>query len=238
MNKIYTVAFLFITIISTAQTKDKTKTLEVVGSANMSIAPDVGVLNIHVNEIDMLFSESIKGLNKKSQDITNQLKKIGFDQSAIRTEDFDIRKNRVYRNRQTIDSGYVATQLIHLEFKNDQKNITKLLNQFARSSTEFNLNFNFKLSDSLKEKVQKQLIKLATQNAFNKAKLICEAAKIDIEKVSKISYGNSFNGGMRVYNNNQQLNEIVITAPRSKLKGFTPKNLVYTDAILVIWDLK
>ncbi len=238
MNKIYSLLFFLITIISTAQNEDKSKTLEVVGFAKVSITPDVGILNININEIDMHFSQSINRLNTKLQDITNQLKKIGFEQSAIRTENFDVRKNTVYRNNKNIDSGYIATQQIHLEFKNDQNNITKILNQFANSSTEFNLNFNFKLSDSLKENVQKQIIKLATENAFSKAKLISEAAKIDIEKVSKINYGNTYNAGMRIYNNDQGLNEIVLTGSRSKLEGFTPSDLVYTDNILVIWNLK
>ncbi len=130
MNRIYTLIFFLITIISTAQNEDKSKTLEVVGFAKVSISPDMGILNINISEIDMHFSQSITRLNNKSEDIANQLKKIGFEQSAIRTENFDVRKNTVYRNNKNIDSGYIATQQIHLEFKNDQKNITKILNQF------------------------------------------------------------------------------------------------------------
>ena len=238
MKNIYTLLFCLITIISTAQNDIKSKTIEVVGFAKVTITPDIGILNININEIDLQFSQSINGLNSKSQDITNQLKEIGFEQSAIRTENFDVRKNTVYRNNRNIDSGYIATQQIQLEFKNDQNNITKILNQFSKSGTEFNLNFNFKLSDSLKESVQKQIIKLATENAFSKAKLISEAAKIELEKVLKINYGNNFNAGMRLYNNDQGLNEIVLRGSTSKVNGFTPSDLVYTDNILVIWNLK
>lgn len=236
MNKIYTLLFCLITIISTGQNDNKT--MEVVGFAKVAITPDIGVLNININEIDSLFSQSIKGLNSKSQDITNQLKRIGFQQSAIRTNNFEISKNTIYRNDKNIDSGYIATQQIQLEFKNDQNNISKILNQFSKSSTEFNLNFNFKLSDSLKENVQKQIIELATKDEYSKAILISEAAKIELDKITKINYGSNFNGGMKLYNNDQGLNEIVLRGESSISQGFTPSYIVYTDNILVIWNLK
>ncbi len=238
MNKIYTLAFLLITFISTGQNESTSKTLEVVGSAKVAVTPDIGVLNINVSHIDSIFSNSINGLNSKSQDINSQLKKIGFDQSAIKTNNFDVQKNTIYRNNKTVDSGYVARQQIQLEFKNNKNNITKILNQFSQSNTEFNLNFNFKLSDTLKESVQKQIIELATKDAFSKAKLISEASNTKVEDVRKINYGNNFNAGMRLYNNDNGLNEIVLRGNSSISEGFTPSDIIYTDDILVIWNLK
>jgi len=238
MKKIYTLAFLLFGFISTAQNENIPKILEVVGFAKVAITPDIGVLNININHIDSIFSNSINGLNNKSQDINKQLKEIGFEQSAIRTNNFDVQKNSVYRNNKTIDSGYIATQQIQLEFKNDKNNITKILTQFSKSNTEFDLNFNFKLSDTLKESVQREIIKLATEDAFNKAKLISNASKIEMDKVRKINYGNNFNAGMQLYNNDQGLNEIVIRGKSSISEGFTPSDIVYTDNILVIWNLK
>lgn len=238
MNKIYTLAFLLITFISTGQNENPSRTLEVVGSAKIAVTPDIGVLNIDVSHIDSTFSNSVNGLNSKSLDINNQIKEIGFDQSAIRTNNFDVQKNTIYRNNKTIDSGYIARQQIQLEFKNDKNNITKILNQFSKSNTEFNLNFNFKLSDTLKESVQKQIIELATKDAFSKAKLISEASSTKVENVRKINYGNNFNSGMRLYNNDNGLNEIVLRGNSSISEGFTPSDIIYTDDILVVWNLK
>ncbi|MCH4824664.1 SIMPL domain-containing protein [Gramella lutea] len=195
-------------------------------------------MNITIDNINLDFSKSINGLNSKSQDITEQLKKIGFKQSSIRTDDFNVRKNRVYRNNKSIDSGYKATQQIQLEFKNDQKNITKILDQFSKSSTEFNLNFNFKLSDSLKENVQKQIIKLATRDAIEKAELISSASNIDLIKIKQIKYGTNYNSGMRLYNRNNGVAEVVSTIDNSIIKGFTPKDIVYSENILLVWDIK
>lgn len=243
MNKIYTLLFCLFTIISTAQNENKSKTLEVVGFAKMAVSPDMRILNINLNKVDIEFSQSIKRLNSKSQDITNQLKEIGFDQSAIRTKDFDVRKNKVNRKNRRVDSGYIATQKIQLEFKNNKDNIAKILSQFSKGNTEFNLDldFDFKLSDTLKESVQEEIIQLATEDAFSKAKLISQAAKIDLKKVSEINYGNSYNAGMSLNTNNYGLNEVVTVGfGRSEvgITGFTPEDIIYTDNILVIWNLK
>ncbi|MDT0645017.1 SIMPL domain-containing protein, partial [Zunongwangia sp. F363] len=238
MNKFYILLFCLITSILSAQDDNQSKTIEVVGFAKVAITPDTGILNITIDNINLDFSKSINGLNSKSQDITEQLKKIGFKQSSIRTDDFNVRKNRVYRNNKSIDSGYKATQQIQLEFKNDQKNITKILDQFSKSSTEFNLNFNFKLSDSLKKNVQERIIKLATRDAIEKAELISSASNVDLIKINQIKYGTNYNSGMRLYNRNNGVAEVVSTIDNSIIKGFTPKDIVYSDNILIIWDIK
>ena len=237
MNKIYSLLFCLTTIISTAQNEKNSEILEVVGIAEMSIAPDIGILNITINEIDLQFGQSINGLNNKSKDINNQLLKLGFEKSAIKTDNFDVRKNTIYRNNKNIDSGYIAKQTIKLEFKNDKNNITKILNQFSKSSSEFALNFDFQLSDSLKENTQKQIIKLATEDAFNKAKLISSAANISLKRIRKINYGNNFNGGMSLLRKNNALGYSV-SKESGILEGFTPTNIKYTDNILIIWDLE
>jgi uncharacterized protein YggE len=221
-----------------AQNENQTKTLEIIGSAKVSITPDLGILNISVSNIDKLFSESINGLNAKSNDINAQLTKIGFPKSAIRTNNFDVRKNIIYRDNKAIDSGYVATQQIQLEFKNDKNNITRILNQFSNSQTEIDLNFNFKVSDSLLQNVQDQLIKLATEDAFRKAKLIGSAAQIDLKKIHKINYSSSLNAGMRLFNNDQGMNEAVLRKSNALSEGFTPTDIVYSDTILIVWNFE
>ena len=151
MKKFYILAFCLFSFISTAQNKAEIKSLEVVGAGEISVSPDIGVLSIGIIKIDSLFSEAISGLNNKSIDISSQLKEIGFSEENIKTKNFNVRRNQVYRNNRHVDSGYIATQQIKLDFQNNKQNITKILNQFSGSSKDVDLSFNFKLSDSLKK---------------------------------------------------------------------------------------
>ena len=233
MKKLFLILLFVLPVLVLAQHHTPTSQLEVTGSAQLAIAPDTGVLNISLSHIEMQFGKTITGLEKKAADIKAQIEKIGFSKDDIMTDNFQVRKNTLYRNNRQIDSGYVATQQVHLEFKNTVSNLSKILTQFSESTSEFDLNFSFKLSEPLKETVQDQLIKLAVEDAFKKAELISAASKTSLQKVIRIQYGNSFSPGLRA--ESDMMNLKVASAMS---EGFTPSDQVFSGSILVVWGLE
>jgi hypothetical protein len=233
MKKLLPLLFILFTALAIAQHNTHTSQLEVSGSAQLSMSPDTGILNISLSQLEMKFGEAISGLDKKAKDIKAQIQKMGFSKEDIMTDNFQVRKNTIYRNNRQIDSGYVATQQVHLEFKNTVPNLSKILSQFSESTSEFDLSFSFKLSDALRESVQDQLIQMATEDAFKKAKLISTASGTSLQKVIRIQYGNSFNGGIGVQNDMMSLQ-----AASKMSEGFTPSDLDFSASILVVWSIE
>jgi len=233
MKKLIPLLFFLLPILALAQHHAPTSQLEVTGTAQLAISPDTGVLNISLSHIEMQFGKAISGLEKKAADIRAQIEKIGFSRDDIMTDNFQVRKNTLYRNNRQVDSGYVATQQVHLEFKNTVGNLSKILTQFSESASEFDLNFSFKLSDPLKENVQDRLIKLAVEDAFKKAELISAASKTNLQKVIRIQYGNSFNAGMRAESDMMNLK-----MASAMSEGFTPSDQLFSGSILVVWGLE
>lgn len=233
MKKLYLLLFILFTGLTTAQYNSPPPQIEVTGSAQMSMAPDTGVLNISISALEMQFGNAISSLERKAQDIRAQIQKMGFSKEDIMTDNFQVRKNTIYRNNRQIDSGYVATQQVHLEFKNTKVNLSKILSQFSESTSEFDLSFNFTLSDTLRESVQDQLIKLATEDAFEKAKLISTASGTTLQKIIRIQYGNSYNIPMRIENDMMSLR-----AASKMSEGFTPSDLDFSASILVVWGIE
>jgi len=233
MKQLIPILFILFTSLALAQHPIPTPQLEVTGSAQLAIAPDTGVLHISLSHIEMQFGKAITGLEKKAADIRAQIQKIGFSKEDIMTDNFQVRKNTLYRNNRQVDSGYVATQRVHLEFKNTVSNLSKILTQFSESASEFDLNFSFKLSDPLKETVQDQLIQLAVEDSFKKAQLISTASGTSLQKVIRIQYGNSFNAGMRA--ENDMMNLKVASAMS---EGFTPSDQLFSASILVVWGIE
>lgn len=233
MKKLHLSLFILFTTLAVAQHNSPYPQLEVTGTAELAIAPDTGVLHISLSYIEMQFGKAISGLEKKAVDIRGQIQKIGFSKEDIMTDNFQVRKNTLYRNNRQVDSGYVATQRVHLEFKNTVNNLSKILTQFSESTSEFDLNFSFTLSDPLKETVQDQLIKLAVEDAFKKAQLISTASKTSLQKVIRIQYGNSFNAGLRA--ESDMMNLKVASAMS---EGFTPSDLEFSATILVVWGIE
>ncbi|MBC3540687.1 SIMPL domain-containing protein [Rufibacter sp. H-1] len=150
MRNILLVLFLLLSFSAISQIDKRNPTIDVIGSAKITVKPDVGILIIGIRENNLNFSEAITGLNKKTKDVTSQIVSIGFKEEDIKTTNFEIEKYTVFIKEQDIDSGYVATQSITVDFKNSKETITRILNTFAKSNTDFTLNFNFKLSDELR----------------------------------------------------------------------------------------
>ena len=232
--------FLVCSISSFSQDlKQQQPTLQVTGQGRLYVHPDLGVLSIQVKCISLNFSESIVKLNKKSQDISNQITAIGFSSNAIKTTDFQINNYSIFRKGETIDSGYIATQNVEVEFKNTKDNITKIINTFSKSKTDFGLNFSFKLSDSLKANTQKEIIRLSVSDAKEKAKLLAESASIKLKRIKAITYGSSYgNEGMNERQGVRLQSAVVGYNSNDALVGFSPKDLLFTDSVNISWDIE
>ncbi|MBO9703124.1 MAG: SIMPL domain-containing protein, partial [Sporocytophaga sp.] len=113
-------------------------TLNVTGSARVIVKPDLGVLNISVSEIKPKMNDAIKALGEKSNHYNDLLKKLGFNEKDIKTTSFSVSQNRIYRNNEYTDSGYVAFQNIRLEFTYSQQILQKIVGEFSKSEKPIN----------------------------------------------------------------------------------------------------
>lgn len=239
MRQIISLTFLLLlTFTSFGQSEKQAPTIQIVGTSKVSVKPDLGVLVIQIASVNMNFSQSIVGLNDKTKDITKQIIGVGFKEEEIKTTDFEIQVNRVYRRNESIDSGYVAHQSVKVEFKNQKETITKILNTFSKSRTDFTLNFDFKLSDELRTKVQDELLKLAIKDAKNKGKLIAESSGVKIKKIKDINYGLTYYGGMREVQQHGEYMAMASSPADAALIGFTPNDLLFEDSVLMTWEIE
>lgn len=234
MQKLTAIILILISLNVNGQQKNESL-LTVTGAATVVVKPDMGVLNIHVTDINLKMNESIKSLGDKSKYYIDILKKLKFEEKNIKTTSFSVTKNSIFRNDKYIDSGYIATQDIRLEFIYDDQILSKILNEFTKTNKEIDFSFSFKLSEGLKEKVQKQIIELAIQDAKQKANNISISASFKLGKIKNIHYG-GYNGNSGM----EQLENIHPYAFKAagqsyednKIYNFTPDDLIFKDNIL------
>jgi uncharacterized protein YggE len=188
MKRLTTILLLILSITTYGQVKEKL-TLNVTGVARVTVKPDLGVLNISVSEVKPKMGDAIKGLGDKSNYYNELLKKMGFNEKDLKTTSFTVSKNRIYKDNEYIDSGYVASQNIRLEFLYDQKTLQKIVSEFSKSDKSIDFNFDFELSEQLKQKVQSQIIDYAVKDGNEKAKSIAKAARLKLVRIDDITYG-------------------------------------------------
>ena len=237
MRSILILVLILLSVVVRGQDK-KESLLQIVGSARVIVKPDVGILNIRVSEVEPKMSGAIKTLGDKSNVYLDLLQKIGFSGKEIKTTKFAVSKNRVYRKNVYVDSGYVASQEIRLEFKYEQNTLSDILNSFSNTNEEADFSFDFKLSDSLKAMVQSQIIDLAVKDAKSKAGDIATSSNLKLIKISKISYGGwGRDSGMEKIEREHQY-AAAASGGSQRVFNFTPDDLIFRDTISIDWEIE
>lgn len=220
-------------------TQNDKPTLYVSGSAQLYVKPDLGILNISVSEIKLKMSDAIKSLSEKSNYYNDLLKKMGYNEKDIKTTSFSVYKNKVYRNNEYVDSGFVASQIIRLEFVYNQQVLQKIITDFSKSDKPIDFSFDFTISDELKKKTQTQLIENAVNDANSKAQIIANASKMKIKSIKSIAYGNSgIDQHMNMSDPRQKMVAYASSSYESQSFNFTPNDIFFQDNVTMEFILE
>jgi len=239
MKRLTTIFFLILTITAIGQEKEK-PTLNVTGVARITVKPDLGVLNISVSEVKPKMGDAIKGLGDKSNYYNELLKKMGFNETDIKTTSFTVSNNRIYKNNEYFDSGYVASQNIRLKFVYDQKTLQKIVSEFSKSEKAIDFSFDFELTEQLKQKVQLQIIDFAVKDGNEKANGIAKAAGLKLVKINDITYGGfGRDSGMELVEKRHiYADKSMLSADDLKSFNFTPDDLIFRDTLTIMWTVE
>ncbi|MGV3541197.1 MAG: SIMPL domain-containing protein [Rufibacter sp.] len=213
-------------------------TLQINGNARISVKPDIGVLSLKVSEINTSMSKAIARVGDKTNEYVKILQKLKFKQDEIKTTSFAVSKNSIYRDDKYIDSGYVASQNIRIEFAYNQELLSKILNEFTKSASEVDFSFEFKLSEKQKAEVQSKIIELAVNDAKSKSLIIAKASGQKLKRIQSISYGWNHDSGMEQIEREQVYADLASAANEELPFNFTPDDLLFRDTVMITWLLE
>lgn len=230
---------LFFLVREYGQLIEQKNTLVVNGVAQVTIKPDLAVLNISVSEIKPTMGEAIKALGEKSAHYNTLLKKMGFSKEDIKTTNFAVSANKIFRDIAFIDSGYIASQNIRLEFSYNQATLQKIIYEFAKSEKPIAFNFNFELSEQLKQEVQSQIIESAVKNAKEKATNIAKATDLRLVEIKNITHGHGIFGNNEItFFDKAQRHTAMTSADGSPTLNLTPNDLIFQDSLAIVWEIR
>lgn len=214
--------------------------LTVMGTAQVSVTPDVGVLTISVSEIKPKMGDAIKTLGEATHYYVELLKRLDFQEKDIKTTSFAAAKNTVYRNNETIDSGYRASQNIRLEFVYSQPTLQKIVAELSKSEQSIDLSFSFELSETLKKKVQTRVIEIAVRDGNEKAATMAKGIKMKLVRLKSITYGVTFGRGSmeQVQRKEAYLSTAASGAGGSPSYNFIPDDLTFQDDVSMEWIIE
>ncbi|MFN6944624.1 MAG: SIMPL domain-containing protein [Cytophagaceae bacterium] len=226
--------FLLITLLAcTPLMAQNPASLELRGTGEMAVQPDLGVLNVEISAIKKDMNSAIAELNGKAEKLYKQLSKIGYKQPSIKTQGYNVHPHIVYRQGEAHDSGFIARQSFTVEFINSKENIGTILTSFSQNPSETTFSFSFKLSEEKMHAVRTELIQKAVKDATQKAGVITEASGKKLGDIIEIKYGQVEQ--VQAYNQMTRYDE---SSESSQMQGFEVREIRFSDSIWIKWEIK
>lgn len=217
------------------------RTITVKGIGNVSAAPDYVVISMSLEAQSMNYDETLELAAKKIEYLNTSLEEIGFEKKSVKTTNFNVRTDydRVKDNDgnyKSVFSGYVCNHRLKVEFDFDTKRLAQTLYAISKCLALPELSISFTVKDPTA--VNSELLRSATINAKEKAKILCDASGVELGELLSIDY----NWGELniVSHTDYMLEEKCLAMPSSSLADIDiePDDIDVRDAATFIWELK
>ena len=240
--KKYSLFLIFALFFSTnLHAEEVVKTITIIGVGEISVSPDLAILNLSVESNDETYNTCIAKLNKKTLALKKALAAGGCDKENIKTTAYRINKEFKYDNqlRKSVFSGYKASHALIIRFKNEKEKIDKVFNALGSSLAEVNFNLNFDISN--RKELKEQLIELAIKDAKKKANDIENYAGIKLGKIIDIQYqSNTHSPYVPARGRNMEYSSAkMLGAPADFSPGeLDAEDIKLSDNVRIVWELK
>ncbi|WP_167615115.1 SIMPL domain-containing protein [Maribellus sediminis] len=190
MKKVVLVlAVIFFAAASFAQSAEKSL-LTIEGKSEVKLLPEEIWFNVMMSVKDTDYKTCSDLAVQKLAEIKSLFTENGIDKNLIKTNNYSIREIQRHdpELRKMVFDGYQATVPLTVRTKRDyDKN--DLIFTLIKDNLESNFNLNFQLSEKQITEVKAKLIKLAVDDAKEKAGIIAAASGVELSKISAIQYG-------------------------------------------------
>lgn len=231
------ILFGFIALASSAQTPLSTQgTISVQGNASIAVKPTTTTINLGIESNSYNYPDAVKDMIERVEQLSKELKKLGFEEKDIVTSNFNIEPTRVYVKNVWKDTGFVARQNLVVSFSQDKKKLLEVLNTATKSNSKPSINLSFGLDADKKGTLQNELVKLAVKDAKAKADIIATASGYKISGIKEIQYGTVNQGPNPMYEA-RAMNTMMKSAD-VEISNFEASDLRYNESISIVYFIE
>lgn len=167
------------------------RTITVRGVGTASVKPDFIAVTLNIVSKDKEYSKSVEDANRRIELLQRAVVSSGFAKEDLKTLSFNVRTNYEgetdekgrYHN---VFAGYVCRYTLKLSFDMDAKLLAETLTAISDSGANAEFSIQFTVKDP--ERVSAELLRLATENARQKAEVLCAASGAKLGTLLKIDY--------------------------------------------------
>lgn len=216
------------------------RTITVKGVGTASTKPDLIVISLDITEKAREYVSSVNGANERIEKLQKAIAAVGFAREDLKTLAFNARTN--YENYREENgaynqrfAGYACEYRLKLSMDFDNKRLSETLSAIANSGANAEQSIAFTVKNP--EKVSAQLLKAATENAREKAEVLCAASGVTLGELVNIDY-NWSDIMLRSASVYSEQFRGVDAVPMAAMPEFEPEDIKSSDTATFIWEIK
>lgn len=214
------------------------RTITVRGVGTASVKPDFIAVTLNIVSKDKEYSESVENANKRIELLQKAVVSSGFAKEDLKTLSFNVNTN--YENEtdargryRNVFAGYVCRYSLKLSFDMDAKRLAETLTAISKSGADAEFSIQFTVKDP--ERVSAELLRSATENARQKADILCEASGVKLGKLVMIDYNWT---NINVYSASAYTMDMDCEfLAKASVPEFEPEDIKSQDSAAFIWEI-
>jgi uncharacterized protein YggE len=187
---IFSLAMVMATSIF-AQQVQQIPLIEVEGFAERKTAPDEAIFMISLEEKAMKVNDAVNVLNKKTQNLSDALKKGRIKDYKLVADNYAVDVNRIYRSGSQKDSGYVARQSLRIVTSATNEDLHKIADAI-QGAGDISYNLSFGISEATRKSLENTLLTEALKDAEARANLIGSTLNLKGLRVFNVTLEQNF----------------------------------------------
>ncbi len=213
------------------------RVITVKGIGNVSVKPDLIVLDLRMEIRHAEYSKCMKQASKELESLRQRLEEKNFAEDALKTTDFGItaeyRSVKVFRDyyRDVFDT-WLCRHSLKLEFPLDMERLSEVISVLGNSDAPPKLDIRFGVADSTE--VSADLLKNATENARKKAEILCAASGVKLGTLLHIDYNW---GELSLFSDTEYKNARDMVCDGAAPMHITPDEIKVRDTVAFVWEI-
>jgi uncharacterized protein YggE len=164
----------------------------VIGKATDSYIPDMVTFNFSINATEKKQNDAVYKMNDQSEKVIDIISRLGYNTKEIKLSNYELGEDIDYSGDKPKNNGYRASLSFELEIKYTEDSFNTLLDSIsAHKIPDLNFTYTSTFSDELQDKIKKELITKASDNAESIAKTLAIARNVELGNIFSIEYTNS-----------------------------------------------
>lgn len=208
-----------------------TDRLQVVGKATLKAIPENFEVSIQLMEKDSFYASCTQKLFDTTHKLQADLGTIGINHEIVKTDNYSIDENFVYKNNQRIKEGYVGRMLMQISDTYTPETLGKIIEVLKSNQILFTI--RFALSERQKEEMNELAIKKAVADAKAKAEILEKQAGIKVHQITKIIY--DYSGFIHDELVQNRAEHEITHDIRGQANTFSPREISIEKKVFIEW---